>query len=254
MIQVQSPVVSDNCGECMISGVRVTGFASRTQAAEFLLARIAQRSGGYAIATNAEKLVALRNDAALLAVMSQATLNYPDGIGAVLALRQNGIRSARVAGADLWLEVLVSAVQSGKVLRIAIVGAKQSVLDQALTKLRDGFPTMQIVLARDGYGGASDEARLVRDLVEAQPELVLLALGSPRQELMMRRVGAVLSEAMFMGLGGSLDVLVGTAVRAPAWMQDHGLEWLHRLLRQPSRIFRQRRLVMFVTLLLMRRL
>lgn len=233
---------------------KLSAFSEVSEAAAHILNEVNQAKGGYAIAVNAEKFMAIRNNTELRAVIARSSFNYPDGVGAVMALRQKGVQSARIPGADLWLEVLISAEISAQNLRVAIVGARPETLYQACAILRKRYTHLDIVFCTNGYEGIHDEELLKDQLVHAQPQIVFLALGSPRQELLIERLSNHLPTTFFMGLGGSLDVLTGYASRAPNWMQKNGLEWLHRLLKNPSRLHRQWRLPVFLFLLKIRKI
>jgi UDP-N-acetyl-D-mannosaminouronate:lipid I N-acetyl-D-mannosaminouronosyltransferase len=183
------------------------------------------------VAINGEKLA---NADATLRRIANAHIGYPDGIGAVLALRRRGLRSARIAGSDLWLTVIRRYAGER---RFYLVGSTAPVAQEAATRLQRNFPGLEIVGARDGFLDADDESRLVDHLHETKPDVVLVAMGSPRQEILMERLLAAWP-ALYMGLGGSLDIYVGQRRRAPRWMQRIGLEWLYRFVENPRRLRR----------------
>jgi len=171
-------------------------------------------------------------------------IGYPDGMGVVLALRRRGLHTARVAGADLWLELARSKVGQ----RIYIIGASRSVIASAVKRLAAVIPGIVVVGHRDGYLAADDVRDLKSDLTSTRPDLVFVGIGSPRQELLMDAlIGAW--PALYMGIGGSLDVFVGQRRRAPAWMQRMGLEWLFRFAEHPSRLTRLPAYIRFAWLL-----
>lgn len=234
-----------------VGGLHVVAFDSLSAAAIAVVRLVDEGSGGTIVAVNAEKVIAARKSPTVRTQLESARLLFPDGAGVVVAMRLKGIGSVRVPGADLWLEVLRQCAPGA---RIAVIGASPEVLSRATNQLLGDFPTLDFVLARDGYGGVADLDGLVEALVAADPKIVFMALGSPKQEAMMEKLGVYLDGAIFMGLGGSLDVYTGTKRRAPLWMQRAGLEWLYRLFREPSRVFRQRNLLVFFFLLVTGRL
>jgi UDP-N-acetyl-D-mannosaminouronate:lipid I N-acetyl-D-mannosaminouronosyltransferase len=110
------------------------------------------------------------------------------------------------------------------------------------------------VVARNGYDGTRDVDTLTRELASVQPDLVFVALGSPKQELLIERFRAAHPTGLYMGLGGSFDIYAGVKKRAPLWMQRRGLEWLFRFLSEPSRAPRETKRLKFLALLVMGRL
>ncbi len=238
--------------ERVVGGVAVSPFDSLSACAQRILSDVRGGRGGFAIAINAEKVITRANDPNLEATIERATLRYPDGAGVVVAMRLKGARSARVAGADLWLEVLRQA--RGQRLGIALIGAKPEVLAATRRRLEAEFPDVVVLVSRNGYDGTRDLDALSREIAGARPDLVFVALGSPRQELLIERFRTVHPTGFYMGLGGSFDIYAGVKKRAPLWMQRRGLEWLFRFLSEPSRAPRETKRLKFLALLMLGRL
>jgi UDP-N-acetyl-D-mannosaminouronate:lipid I N-acetyl-D-mannosaminouronosyltransferase len=247
-----SSLAREHTAERVVGGVPVSPFESLAACAQRILADVRSGTGGFAIAINAEKVITCGHDRNLEATIGRATLRYPDGAGVVVAMRLKGVRSARVAGADLWLEVLRQA--RGQRLDIALIGAKPDVLTAALHRIKAEFPDVTVSVARNGYDGTSDLDALTREVATAKPHLVFVALGSPRQELLIERFRTVHPSGFYMGLGGSFDIYAGVKKRAPLWMQQRGLEWLFRFLSEPSRAPRETKRLKFLALLMLGRL
>ena len=245
-------VISLSADEHTIGGIPVSPFESLSACAQRILTDVRNGVGGFAIAINAEKVITCSRDRNLEATIERATLRYPDGAGVVVAMRLKGARSARVAGADLWLEVLRQS--RGQCLNVALIGAKPEVLAATRRRLEADFPDIAVSVARNGYDGARDIDALARELAVAKPDIVFVALGSPRQELMIERFRVVHSTGFYMGLGGSFDIYAGVKKRAPLWMQQRGLEWLFRFLAEPSRAPRETKRLKFLALLVLGRL
>jgi UDP-N-acetyl-D-mannosaminouronate:lipid I N-acetyl-D-mannosaminouronosyltransferase len=239
-------------GSSVVSGLVVHGFASVTECADQILTKVSKCEGGAAFAVNAEKIVAVREDAALRRLLDRATFRYPDGAGVVVAMRRRGIRTARVPGVDLWLEILRRS--AGRPMRVALLGGRPDVLRRTERRLRTEFPTVSVVVKTDGYEGVRDIDRIVASLRDTAPHLVFVALGSPRQELLIVELMQHYPTGFYMGLGGSFDVYCGDKRRAPVWMQNVGLEWLHRFLVEPSRAGREMKRLKFLMLMLSDRL
>lgn len=243
---------SISVNERVVGGVPVSPFDSLAACAQHVLTEVRSGSGGFAIAINAEKVITCSLDSNVQETIEHATLRYPDGAGVVVAMRLKGVRSTRVAGADLWLEILRQA--RGQRLNVALVGAKPDVLTATRRRLEADFPDASIVVARNGYDGTRDLNALTRELAATRPDLVFVALGSPKQELLIERFRAAHPSGFYMGLGGSFDIYAGVKKRAPLWMQQRGLEWLFRFLSEPSRAPRETKRLKFLALLVMGKL
>jgi UDP-N-acetyl-D-mannosaminouronate:lipid I N-acetyl-D-mannosaminouronosyltransferase len=249
---MSSAISHGGSSERSVGGVPVSPFESLKACAQRILADVRSGKGGFAIAVNAEKVITCAHDRNLEATLERATLRYPDGAGVVVAMRLKGVRSARVAGADLWLEVLRES--RGTHLSVALIGAKPDVLTATRRRLESEFPDVAVLVARNGYDGTRDIDALTRELAATKPDLVFVALGSPRQELLIEKFRAVHPAGFYMGLGGSFDIYAGVKRRAPLWMQRRGLEWLFRFLSEPSRAPRETKRLKFLALLVMGRL
>ena len=199
---------------------------------------------GLVLAVNPEKVYALRNDPVLQQAFRQARLVLADGIGIALAVRiLLGRRISRVTGVDFMHAVCGRATQRG--YRIFVYGASPEVNHKAVCELRRRYPGIQIVGAADGFSEHSQRGGLVRRINESQAQILFVALGSPRQEHWMIKYAPGLKVQVCQGVGGALDTVAGAVKRAPWIFRSAGLEWLYRLLRQPSRWRRQVRLAKF---------
>lgn len=247
-----SGAVSIRTRERNVGGVPVSPFDSLAACAQHILTEIRSGAGGFAIAINAEKVITCSRDRNVQETVEHATLRYPDGAGVVVAMRLKGVRSTRVAGADLWLEILRQA--RGQRLSVALIGAKPEVLNTTRRRLEADFPGVTVSVARNGYDGTRDLNALARELATTRPDLVFVALGSPKQELLIERFRTAHPSGFYMGLGGSFDIYAGVKKRAPLWMQRRGLEWLFRFLSEPSRAPRETKRLKFLALLVMGKL
>lgn len=205
----------------------LTTFAPPRQAA---LVELLTIGPGILLAVNARKVA----DADPTTIALTAThLGYPDGVGAVLALRRLGIPATRLPGADLWLRILERYVGERS---FYLVGGTQEVVGIVAKKLLLMYPGIRLRY-RDGYLRPGDRERLQEDLRLHQPDMVFVAMGSPRQEILMASLYEA-HPAVYLGLGGSFDVFAGMKERAPRLVQQMGLEWAYRLIREPGRIRR----------------
>lgn len=212
-----------------IKGITVHPFESPDDLIDF-----ADRRRGILVAVNAEKVV--NADPALTQIIN-SNIGYCDGAGAVKALHRKGHPSARrIPGCELWLHIIS---RFSKSRTFYLVGAKPGVVDTVVSKLRDQFPGINIVGFRHGYIKTPDDhRRLLDDIARTRPDIVFVAMGSPRQEKLMLEMQQVNPGAIYQGLGGSFDVYAGLQPRAPRWWRDHNLEFAYRFIATPKRITR----------------
>lgn len=216
--------------------------------------RLARRGDADAImAVNPEKVMRCRQDAELEAAINKASLLIPDGIGVVLACRLlNKGPIARVPGSDLMPALCARAAEHG--YRVYLFGARAQINERAAQVLSRRYPGLRIVGNSHGFVEDHEMPGLIHRINCAEPDLLFVALGSPRQEQWMARYLDSLNVAVCMGVGGTFDVLAGAVRRAPAVWQRFHLEWLYRLLSNPARIGRQVALPRFAMQVLRQRL
>ena len=190
------------------------------------------RGGGQIVTLNAEMTMAALEDRDLRSVIEAAELVIPDGAGVVWALRRQGYRVRRSPGIELARRLLAHAVQAE--WRVALVGASPAVMAALVKRLQADLPGLKLVVAIDGYRTGEDWSGLEQDVLAARPDLVLAALGVPRQETWIQRLHQG-QPGLWMGVGGSFDVWAGTKQRAPGWMGALQIEWLYRLYKEPHR-------------------
>lgn len=195
------------------------------------------------IAINAEKI--LHANEQTRAIINE-NIGYADGIGAVMALNKKGQKNAvKIPGCELWLDI-VKAHHKDK--SFYLIGGKQEVIEQTVKQLKTDFPGINIVSWRNGYIKTDKEQNsLIEDIVTKKPDVVFVAMGSPKQEILMQAMQKK-HAAVYQGLGGSFDVYTGNVKRAPGWWINHKLEWAYRLVKQPTRIKRQVHLLRFFML------
>lgn len=235
-----------------IEGMPVGTWRSQDQLLAELVPGPGQCTPAFAIAINAEKVMRCRRDEAFKALMASGSHLYPDGMGVVWLLRKAGYQVNRIAGADLWLSLMKKAELHN--LRVFLVGGKPEVLDMTISKLLKSCPSLQIVGAKDGYSDPDLARNLEVEIGVASPHIVTVALGTPGQEELIRRLWVKNPTRCYLGVGGTYDAFTGTVRRAPLWMQRAGLEWLYRLVRQPSRASRHRALLEFFGLVILRKI
>ena len=152
--------------------------------------------------------------------------------------------------AELWLDI-IRRFQHDK--SFYLLGASQEVIDATVEKLKKEFPDLKLVGYRNGFLDEKDKEKLQHILIDKKPDVVFVAQGSPRQEFLMDELIKI-HPALYMGLGGSFDVYSGLKKRAPKIFLKLQLEWLFRLLKEPTRFRRELVLVKFLILLIMGKL
>jgi N-acetylglucosaminyldiphosphoundecaprenol N-acetyl-beta-D-mannosaminyltransferase len=191
-----------------------------------------ERGGGQVVTLNAEMTMAALADRELGQAIEGARLVIPDGAGVVWALGRQGFRVRRAPGIELAHRLLEHAAAVG--WRVALVGGSPEVMAQLSGRLRQELPALQLVLTAHGYQPPEAWPALESQIIAARPDLVLVALGVPRQETWISRLPQRRS-GLWMGVGGSFDVWAGAKKRAPLWMGALHVEWLYRLVQEPHR-------------------
>lgn len=218
------------------------------------------RIGGYisegrprqVITVNAELLYRAQRERELLDLINQADLVTADGIGVVWAARTLGTPvSEKVSGIDMIQIMAPTAAEKG--WRLFLLGSAPGTAEAAAERLSRLAPGINIVGCHHGYfKPGPEEEELLKMIEEKSPDLLLVALGAPRQDYWIRDhlVGGRLRVPVSMGIGGSLDVLSGKVKRAPRWMSKTGMEWIWRLIQEPWRYKRMSVLPLFVLLVI----
>ena len=203
------------------------------------------RAGVMVATANAEMLMRATHDEELRRILNASALVVPDGAGTVWAARHLGhAMPERVAGYDLAQELLRCAPAEGR--RVYFFGSAPGVAEKAKAKAEQLYPGIEIVGVRNGFFSPADNAAIIAEIRAARPDLLLVALGVPKQEKWIAAHLAVLDVPVAIGVGGTLDVMAGVMKRAPYWMQRAKLEWLFRGLMQPKRAGRLLALPKFV--------
>jgi N-acetylglucosaminyldiphosphoundecaprenol N-acetyl-beta-D-mannosaminyltransferase len=198
---------------------------------------LVQAGGLHLVATvNPEFIMRARRDTEFARVLESADLCLPDGTGVVWAARRQGCSmSGPVTGTDLILPLAAMCAKRG--YRLFLLGAAPGVAAELASRLRARHPHLEVAAHPGSSDPSSDEETL--SLIHAhRTQVLLVAFGAPKQELWIDRLKDRLGVAAGIGVGGAYDYLTGRVPRAPVWMRRAGLEWLHRLIRQPWRVHR----------------
>lgn len=199
-----------------INGIRLYSFTGFKE-----LINCATSTKAILIALNSDKLCYC--DDKLKQIINE-NIGYPDGIGAVWALKRKGLNSIKLAGCELWLEIIQQYPSSSYYL----IGAEQEVIDKAVEKLKKEYPSINICGYRNGFFKEGEEkSKLIKDVKEKKPNFVFVAMGSPKQEYFLYELHKEYCVPM-LGLGGSFNVYSGKVKRAPQWMINLNMETLYR--------------------------
>jgi N-acetylglucosaminyldiphosphoundecaprenol N-acetyl-beta-D-mannosaminyltransferase len=192
----------------------------------------------YGAVVNAAKVVAADNDPELKRALLEADFVTADGMSVVWASRVLGRRlKTRVTGIDLFERLLAHAEEQE--LTVYFLGARDESVRGLVELARNRFPALRIAGYHNGYFQESDSEAICEEIMRSRADLLFVAMGSPRQELWIRSHILLTGVRFALGVGGSFDHLSGKVRRAPRWMQNSGLEWLHRFVQEPARLWRR---------------
>lgn len=194
---------------------------------------------------NSEIVESASHDPELKKLISSAEIIIPDGIGLVYASKIVGHPlKERVTGIDFLESIIAYLEQNGK--SVYFFGSKPGVAERAAEKIREKYPALIVAGTHDGYFKPEEEPAIVEEINRSGADFLCVALGAPKQEKFIYDHKTELNAHGAIGVGGSLDVWSGDLKRAPEFYQKHGLEWLYRLLQQPSRAGRMLKLPLFM--------
>ncbi len=228
-----------------VLGVKVCAVTMNeaVQYAEYLLR---EKRKSVVFTPNPEMVSYAQKDRGFLGILNSADMLLADGIGVVIASRMLGAPlPERVAGYDFIHHLF------DKPYSFYLFGAKPGIADMAAEKLRQRFSGINIVGTADGY--FKDDKPIIVDINQTRPDVLIVCLGSPRQERWIAKNLSNLDIGFAIALGGTLDGIAGNVKRAPVWMQRCGLEWFYRVLKQPSRLPRLLSIVAFLLKVLFKR-
>lgn len=187
------------------------------------------------VCLNVAKFVAMRSNAELERDVRSARLVSVDGMGIVWAARLLGIAvPERVAGIDVMAGVLGLCAAKG--YRPYLLGARTDILEAAIARLRHRHPTLTLAGWRNGYFKPAEEPEIVATIRISNADCLFIGMPTPYKERFLFKHRAALGVPFIMGVGGSFDVLAGHVRRAPSLLQTAGLEWLFRLIQEPTRL------------------
>jgi N-acetylglucosaminyldiphosphoundecaprenol N-acetyl-beta-D-mannosaminyltransferase len=190
------------------------------------------------VVINVDKIVKMESNPALRTSVLDCDLINADGQPIIWVSRivQAPLKE-RVTGIDLFDVLIARCAERG--LKPYLVGSRQEVVARTVDVLKSKYPKLQLAGWRNGYWSREEEPGVVQEIKNARPDVLCVAVGSPKQELFLCKWKKDMQVPFVMGVGGSFDVTAGVLKRAPRWMQDSGLEWLFRLAQEPRRLWRR---------------
>jgi UDP-N-acetyl-D-mannosaminouronate:lipid I N-acetyl-D-mannosaminouronosyltransferase len=208
-----------------VNGVKIYPFISMEDLIDYVVDK-----KNLLIAINAGKIGRVDDD---FRNMVSENIGYADGIGALKAIKKAGFKDAsKIPGCDIWLKIIE---RQYKISTFYFVGGKQEIIEAVIKKLKIDYPGINIAGYRNGYiKNTSEEELLIQDIVEKKPEYVFVAMGSPKQELLMKKM-LRFHKALYQGLGGSFDVYTGSVKRTPQWLIDMGVDGPYRVITSFSK-------------------
>jgi len=197
----------------------------------------------YVVTPNPEIVEVCRENPEAKTAVNGASLVLPDGIGVIKGAAMLGTPlKERVPGVEFAAALLEKMAQEN--LSLYLLGSNPGVAELAKEKLEARYAGLRVVGTHDGY--FQEDAPVVEEIRRSGADVVFVCLGAPKQELWMAKNGEATGAHLLCGLGGSINIFAGTVERAPKFWCDHGLEWLYRLLKEPSRIGRMMKLPLFL--------
>lgn len=192
---------------------------------------------GYVFTPNSEIIMRAYRDKEFCDILNTASLLTADGIGVVYASKilKNPINE-RCAGFDVTLRLFEKMADAKKT--VYLFGSKPGIAELAKTNIESKYKGIQVVGVSDGYFDADKEKEIIADINEKSPDVLLVCLGAPKQEKWIYDHKHELNVKVCLGVGGTLDVISGQSERAPEFYIKHNIEWMYRLIKQPSRIGR----------------
>lgn len=218
-------------------GISAVNFDS---ALSYLFENLDKARGNYICAANVHTTVTAYEDEQYKLVQNNSFLTLPDGKPLSVIGKKRGFSSmGRVTGPDFLEEVL--KITENTNYKHYFYGTTQDNLDAFVKKIQESYPNLQIVGSEPSVFrplSKTEEVELKKRIEKSEADFVWVALGAPRQEIFCNKL-AKNTNAVWIAVGGAFNVISGVVPRAPQWLQDHGLEWFYRFLKEPKRLFKR---------------
>ena len=187
---------------------------------------------------NADKINEVNSNERMKQIVNSCGIINADGASVIMASKYlNKPLPERVAGVDLMQELVALSARKG--YSIYLLGAKQEVVIKTAEVLKDKYNDLNIVGVHNGYFKEDEWPQIYEDINKVNPDFVFVGITSPIKEYLIEFLQSMGAKSVFMGVGGSFDVISGNIPRAPLWMQKCNLEWLFRVIQEPKRLFKR---------------
>lgn len=208
--------------------------ADKDYALEASKKAIDEKRNFHIITINPEMIMNAQKNKDFFEILNGSDLNIIDGVGVSLALRLKNISKKPVRGVDFSRALVRLASENG--YRIGFLGAKEEVVTKACENFKKEYKNLDVCYLHNGYFKSLDEIK--DDIVKSEPQILLVAMGSPKQEEIIVELKKSLQGCVMIGVGGSFDVFSGLVEESPEIYRKLGLEWLYRTIKQPERFKR----------------
>jgi N-acetylglucosaminyldiphosphoundecaprenol N-acetyl-beta-D-mannosaminyltransferase len=201
---------------------------------QWVMDRLIQGVGTHIVTLNAEMAILGERDRDVGTAIREADLVIPDGAGIIIHLRLRGKKQKRCPGIELAQHLIEQVGYLEEPYPICFYGGAVGVAEKAAQFWQEKIPQLQII-HNHGFLSPEECEEWEKTISSIRPRLILVGLGVPRQEYWIRENRHLISEATWVGVGGSFDIWSGSKIRAPKWFCDNNLEWLYRLYQEPWR-------------------
>lgn len=227
-------------GNLQVKKEPVLGFEvdlfSFDEALQHVHQHLIENKGLHIVTINPEMIIEGNKNDRFGRVLNNAGLTVPDGVGIKIALKIKGINQETIPGVEFAKKIASICALDG--YSVGLLGAKEEIVQLAAKKLREECENLNITYIRNGYFSEPDVNVIKEELKTISPRVLFVALGSPKQEMIISELKEEMPNTIFIGVGGSFDVWSGVVQRAPEIYQKLGLEWLYRTVKEPSRFKR----------------
>lgn len=190
------------------------------------------------VVINAGKVNLMQTNPELTKIINECPIINADGQAIVWASNYLGNKlPERVAGIDIFTELV--KISSEKGFKPYFFGATQEVVEKVVNRFKEQYPSLEIAGYRNGYFNEEESLAIAQDINKSGADILFVAFSSPKKEFWIKEYMDVMKVPFAMGVGGSFDVVAGKTTRAPKWMQKCGLEWFHRFIQEPRRMFKR---------------
>jgi len=191
----------------------------------------------------------LQNNVLLDNFISKNSIIIPDGVGTVICSKivKQPVKE-KIAGIEVMDNIVKKCEKENQ--GIYLLGSTQEALDMCNINLRTKYPRLSILGSHDGYFDLDNCEEILKEIEKVNPQVLFIAMGCPRQEIFIANYMDRLPCKVFMGVGGSFDIIAGNLKRAPKWMINLGLEWLYRVAKEPFRIKRLSSIPKFILMVI----